>query len=63
MEVNRIIEVPGQTWDERQSDAELDALYAAITGRRTIRSTAAMPTATSRTDAWPCATAWARPRR
>ncbi|MBO6040409.1 MAG: hypothetical protein J6P58_04295 [Oscillospiraceae bacterium] len=34
MEVNRIYEVPGQTWDERQSDAELDALYAAITGRR-----------------------------
>ena len=34
MEVNSIIEVPGQTWDERQSDAELDALYAAITGRR-----------------------------
>lgn len=34
MEVNRIYEVPGQTRDERQSDAELDALYAAITGRR-----------------------------
>ena len=37
MEVNRIIEVPGQTWDERQSDAELDALYAAITGRQPFR--------------------------
>ena len=37
MEVNRIIEVPGQTWDERQSDAQLDELHAAIHGRYTLR--------------------------
>lgn len=37
MTVNRIYEVPGPGPDERQSDAELDALYAAITGRQPFR--------------------------
>jgi hypothetical protein len=37
MEVNRIYEVPGPSPYERQSDAELDALYAAITGRQPFR--------------------------
>lgn len=34
MEGNRIYEIPGLSWDEQQGDAELDALYAAITGRQ-----------------------------
>ena len=37
MTVNKIYEVPGPGPDERQSDAELDALYAAITGRQPFR--------------------------